>query len=135
MSEGATMTENVPILTGAQRRGVAALLTSKTRAEAAVSARVTVRTLARWMHDPAFVAALHQAEAAALSEAGRWLVRLAQKALEAVEGVLDDKDAPAWLRMQAAQTVLAAVLRWRELTSIEERLAALEEAQSHDQGS
>ena len=122
------MADLVPVLTGAQRRTIPALLANRTKAEAAKQAGVSVRAIARWMHDPAFVAALHQAEGDALAEAGRWLVRMAQKALEAVEGVLDDKTQPAWLRMQAAQTVLAAVLRWREANTIEERLTVLEDA-------
>lgn len=114
-----------------QARAIAALLQARNLAEAAHMAGVSGKTLARWMAEPAFRAALLDAEGQAIDAATRRLVALQAGALDVLEAVLSDTSAAPGVRLRAVQAVLDNLVRLRELRSIEERLAALEAAH-HD---
>jgi len=70
---------------------------------------------------------LHAAEAEALAESTRRLVNLSGQALDTITEVMTDETAPAAVRLRAADTVLARLLQLRELVTLEDRIAALEE--------
>jgi hypothetical protein len=111
-------------------RTVAALLTAPTVAEAARVAGVAERTIYRWLaNDPAFVADLRSAEAAAIDHAARRLVGLQDDAISVLGDVIADTDAAPGVRVRAAALIVDLSLRLRELRSLEERVAALEAAQ------
>ena len=114
-------------LTTRQTQAIAALLANRTVGEAAKAADVGERTLHRWLADATFRAALHEAESQAIAGAARRLVKLTESALDVVEAVLVDRDIHPATRLKAVDTVLANLLRLRDLASIEERLAKLEE--------
>lgn len=109
-----------------RQRAIEALLTNRSQTAAAEAASVPLRTLARWLTDPEFVAELRAAEAQALDETGRRLLTLAGSALDALGDILAGEDVPATLKRQTAVDVLDRLMRWRE-GNIEERLAAIEE--------
>ena len=113
-------------LTSRQTQAIAALLASRTVGEAAKAADVGQRTLHRWLADDAFRQALNEAEAQAIAAAARRLVQLTESALDVVESVLADPDIHPATRLKAVDTVLANLLRLRELGTIEDRLAKLE---------
>jgi uncharacterized protein (DUF1778 family) len=113
-------------LTHKQRQAIAALLSCRTVDEAAASIGVADRTLHRWLNDPVFAAALNEAEGQAISLATRRLVNLTDSAIDTLAAVLDDPSATTTHKLRAANTVLEAMLKLRELRNIEERLAALE---------
>lgn len=116
-------------LSARQQRAVAALLASKTVAEAAASAKVGERTLFRWLaEDVAFRAALSQAEGELLATTTRRLLGLQGQALEALEYLLTRGESEG-VRLRAAQVALELSLKLREQVSIEQRLQALEQAQ------
>ena len=116
-------------LSARQQRAVAALLASKTVAEAAASAKVGERTLFRWLaEDAAFRAALSQAEGELLATTTRRLLGLQGQALEALEYLLTRGESEG-VRLRAAQVALELSLKLREQVSIEQRLQALEQAQ------
>lgn len=115
-------------LTTRQHAAIAALLVTPTVQEAAEQARVGQRTLHRWLvEDPAFQAALREAERAAVDAASRRLLAMQDSALATFERLLDEKvDVPDSVRLRAAQAVLDNFFRLRELQTNEERLAELE---------
>lgn len=122
------MTKNVAekILTPAQRRAIEHLLTAQNAREAAKLAGVNPRTLYRWMQEPAFVAALREAESEAIAALSRSLVALGESATAALNDALDKKQ-KITVRLRASEIVIGNLLRLRELVDLEERLSKLEQ--------
>lgn len=116
------------LLSAQQRKALDVLLAGGDKPLAAQAARVNPRTLRKWMHDPAFLAALTAAQDATLDAVTDSLVRAASGAVALLDQTRGNEDAPLTLRLQAARTLLDAALRWRELRGIERRLDALEQA-------
>jgi hypothetical protein len=111
-----------------QRRAIEVLLKSGSVSKAAEAAHVSRNTLHRWMREPAFAAALAAAEADALANLSRRLVDLGDKATDTLEEAMAyDPKAPG-ARVAAANSVLANLLKVRELAMLENRVAALEQA-------
>ena len=122
------MSENGIIgLSPRQHRAILALLTETTVARAAVASGVGESTLYKWLGDAVFRQALTQAEGEAVAQAGRRLAMLAETALDALAGILTDPRTPAPVRVRACETILANLIRYREITAFETRLAALEQ--------
>lgn len=119
------MIENAT-LTPRQLRAINALLTHPTVAAAAVVLGVAPSTIYRWLGENAFRAALAQAEGEAVAAAGRKLVNLAESALNVLSDVMTDPQAPDAVRVRAAETVLANLMKFREVIAFETRLADLE---------
>lgn len=114
-------------LTPRQRRLVEALLTSPSLAEACRTAGVSRMTAYAWLRQPVFSQALHQAQAALLAEGTRRLLRLQAKAIEALERLLDDEQAPYSTLLSTAKVVLEMALRYHELATLEQRIGELEQ--------
>jgi len=125
------MSENVreKKLTGAQRAALDALASGASRDQAADAADRTRRTLDRWIDgDPAFQRALNEASEAAIADAARRLNGLLRHAVNAIAYVLQHPDEPGGhARLRAAQMTIDAAVKLRELTTIHERLARLED--------
>lgn len=115
-------------LTIPQRKAIAALLGARSIREAAAASGTAERTLYRWLDDPQFARAVQAAEGAAVDAAARRLVALSDKAVTALEELLDSPTTPARLRLAAASEVLDKMLKLRELRDLEARLIALEAA-------
>ncbi len=115
-------------LTPKQRRAVAALLTTGDVAAAAKEAGCGKVTLYRWMKQPAFLAVVREAEASALDELSRMLVRLGRTAAGTLAKAMGDSATPAATRVRAADAVLGRLLQLRELATLEARVAELERA-------
>ena len=111
-----------------QARAIAALLDpqNRTNEAAAVAAGVGKRTLQDWLStDPDFQAELQAAQSAMIGEATRRLTALCGLAVDALAECLDEYS-PDKQKLAAAVAVLDRVLRFKELTDFEQRLAALE---------
>lgn len=119
-------------LTPKQRRAVAALLTTGEVGAAAREAGINRTTLYRWLHDPVFLAAVREAEADALDELSRLLVRLGRTAVATIAKAMSDPVTPAATRVRAADVALNRLLQLRELAQLEARVQALEQAAGHD---
>ncbi len=117
-----------------QRRAVAALLATGEVTAAAREAGVHRDTLHRWLRQPDFLAAVRQAEAEALDELSRLLVRLGRTAAATLAKAMADPAAPYPTRVRAADAALGRLLQLRELATLEARVAALEEAAGVEQG-
>lgn len=127
--EGLTMTDK-DTLTRNQRRALAALLANRTVTAAAEVIGLRDRQIYRYLELPAFRAALAQAEAEQLNEAGRRLLAGQGRALDTLEEIIEDgaKDSD---RRQAAATWLDFMFRYRDLAVLEQRLSELEQAVYH----
>lgn len=114
------------VLSTAQRRAVAAIMATRTTTAAALQAEVSLRTLQRWLTDPAFQFALASAEADVLAVTTRAILALTLAAVDTLKAALDDTEASPGVRVRAADLVLAHAGRWYELRTLETRLQALE---------
>jgi hypothetical protein len=115
-------------LTPRQVKALASYFDTGDVSQATGAAGVNRSTFYRWVNeDPLFQAAMAEAEARALAFLAGRLVSLARKATDTIEAVLDSKTATTSQRLRAADIVLANLLRVRELVTLEQRLAALEE--------
>lgn len=117
-----------PVLTGKQRQLVQGLLVHGEVTAACKAAGVSRTTAYRWMGQPAFTAALRVADREVLTATSRRLARLGVKAVEVLEETLDDPEAPAAVRVRAADAVLTKLLQIRDAVDLDERLTALEAA-------
>ena len=115
-------------LTPLQRRAVAALVTSKTQRAAAASVGIAERTINRWLDDGDFQLALARAEGDVIGGASRRLLGLQDAAIDAIDGAFKDVDASHGVKLRAAALWVDALLKLRELASIEKRLSELERA-------
>lgn len=115
---------NSDTLRPAQHRALVALMAERTIDKAAASAGVGRKSLYRWLGEPAFRAALAEAQGAALAGALRRLAALTGEAVDTLSDVLDT-GTPAE-RLRAADMILSHFGKLKLLDDIERRLAALE---------
>ena len=115
-------------LTPKQARAVEALLTTGDVAAAAQAAGVARETLHRWMRVPVFLEAVRAAEAQALDDLSRMLVRLGRTALGTLAKAMGDATTPMATRVRAADAVLGRLLQIREVATLETRVTELERA-------
>ena len=116
-----------PNLTPRQLKAVEALLITGEVAQAATAARVTRETVYKWLRLPHFQQAVSEAEGRALQTLAGRLVGLGELAALTLENVMADLDASPAARVMAASKVIDALLRLRELVTLEARIAALED--------
>jgi len=113
-------------LTPKQRKAVEALLTTGEVAAAAQAAGVARDTLYRWLKQPAFLRAVREAEARAVDDLSRLLVRLGRTATATLARAMNDASTPWATRVRAADATLSRILQLRELATLEARVAELE---------
>jgi hypothetical protein len=123
------MAEN-DTLTPVQRRAINALLSERNTRDAAKAAKVSERSLWRWLTDTDFRAELTRQEGAVIDQATRSLLAMQGAALEVFDKVLTNGTATDANRLRAAEGVLDYLLKLRELNTLEQRIAKLEEAQN-----
>ncbi len=119
------MSKNETLSTKKQR-AIEVLSTSGNVASAARAAKVSRKTLYRWLRQPNFAEALESAAQESLANLSRELVRLGTQAVTTLEGAMTDSMAATGTKVRAADVVLSRLLQLRELVSIEARLTALE---------
>ena len=112
-------------VTPRQRKAIEALLTHGTVSQAAKAAHVARKTIYAWLRQPAFRAALSEAEHLALDALQRTLVHLGDAAAHTLESAMLDADSDS-VKVRAADVVLSRLLQLRELVSLDARVAALE---------
>lgn len=115
-------------LTPAQIKAVHAIVAARDVRSAAAACGTPERTLHRWLQQDAFKLAVTEQEAFIVDYATRRLLLLQDKAIDTIEGVLDDVKAPAGIRLRAALGMLDTAIKLRELRDLEVRLMALEAA-------
>jgi len=113
-------------ITGKRRRAVEALLSTGEVSAAAREAGIHRDTLHRWLKEPVFLQAVREAEAAALDELSRLLVRLGRTAAATLAKAMSDPAVPWATRVRAADASLSRLLQLRELATLEARVTELE---------
>ena len=122
MRRGATATT----LTTRQQQAITAIVATGDVTVAAQSVGVNRATLYRWMKQPTFVQAVHAAEADAVEDLSRMLVRLGRTAVATLARAMNDPATPPATKVRAADATLSKLLQLRELATLEQRVAALE---------
>lgn len=115
-----------------QAQAIGLLLTGNSTAEVASQIGVTQRTVQNWCSDDMeFIAQLRSAESEAVTVASRRLASVASSAIDTIEEIMSHPLSKAPTRLQAADLALSYLFRFRDIVSIETRLAALEESIKH----
>jgi DNA-binding ferritin-like protein len=95
-------------------------------------AGVNPRTIHRWMKEPEFKTALHQAQGEAFNEIGRRLHLLSGEAIAALSDVLENPTQKgANIKRLAANSILDQLTKANEKHITEARISALEEIVNH----
>ena len=119
-------------LTSRQQQAIAAIVATGDVTIAAQSVGVNRATLYRWLKQPSFVQAVHAAEADAVEDLSRMLVRLGRTAVATLAKAMSDPATPAATKVRAADATLSKLLQLRELATLEQRVAALEASVGED---
>ena len=114
-------------LTAKQRKAVDALLATGEVTAAAKDAGIHRDTLHRWLKDPVFNQAVKEAEARAIDDLSRMLVRLGRTATSTLAKAMTDSSTPMSTRVRAADVALSRLLQLRELATLEARVTELEQ--------
>jgi len=105
-----TFRNSVQGLDPRQVLALAGLVAGRKPSDVAAEVGISARQLHRWRtEDPAFAAALAEAQADTVDAGRIRLGGLLDSALDAIESVLRDDGAPAAARLRAAELVLARV--------------------------
>ncbi|HKA55748.1 MAG TPA: hypothetical protein VKJ47_19010 [Candidatus Binatia bacterium] len=101
-------------LTARQEQAIQALLTGANVNEVARNIRVGRTTLYRWLNDAAFRTAYHTAQERSHAWTVNRLQSLTAKAMQVLERILDDAEAPPVAKVEAARAVLDFALAGKE---------------------
>lgn len=112
-------------VTAQQRQAISYLITGHSITDTAQKLNLSRKTISSWVNSPAFQAELRQAESELMAELNRQLLGVGKQAVDTLAGVLDSPESQA-LAIRAADSVLGKLLAIRQLTELEQRLAALE---------
>jgi len=113
-------------LTARQERALLALLTQSSVQAAAQTAQVELRTLWAWLKDPTFAEAYRQARQEAVKRAVGRLQQIATQAVDTLQAVMTDGEAPAAAKVTAARATLDLAVKAVEFEALEARVTALE---------
>ncbi len=132
------MSENVretARLSAKQHRALEALLSGMTKGDAATAAGVNPRTLNRWMNeDVLFWDTLQGESQKTVFDATRRLTAAMDTAVTVMTAVMQDDDAPAAVRLRAAQVVTDTAVKLIETSDILRRLDELETRLTGNEG-
>ena len=105
---------------------IAALLTNRNVEEAASAIQVSTKTLLRWMKEPEFDKAYRSAKRSTFKQAVGRLQQAAPAAVTTMLKTIVDPNAPASVRIRAAECILNHAIKAIELEDIDARLTELE---------
>ena len=106
---------------------LAALLTSRSKKEAAAAAGIAERTMRTYFEDPEFCQRYREAFAGVIEDTTRQAQALLMPALSTLETVMTDEEINPAARVNAAKIALDYAVRLTDQNDLAERLAALEE--------
>jgi hypothetical protein len=113
-------------LTGKQQQALTALLSGRTKTQAAVEANVSYRTLHRWLQDRNFRAHLTLATDATLADATHRLTGVLDEAVTVLTQIMNNPQAKEADRVRAANLLISRSLDLVHQKQILERIATLE---------
>ena len=113
-------------MTPNQNKALAALLTCKSRTEAARACGLSTKTLQGYEKDPVFADALERGRREALADAAHRMAAGYSDTVDALQEIVNSPDAADASRVAAARALLDYGLKFAELTDINKRLDKLE---------
>ena len=113
-------------MTTSKEKALAALLTSKTRKEAAEKAGISYRTIRVYLQDAEFLAEYRQRKGEIIDDAARRLTNAMQKAIDVLENATDGKKVKD-AALKASKLVLEYSARFITISDIMTRLDVMEE--------
>lgn len=111
-----------------QRAAIDALLSEKTKGDAAAKAGIGRTILYKWLKEPIFKSALIDAEAAARDEIKRRILKRAETLADTIADIMENTEAPPAVRLQAAARLGDLFFRSDDQADLEQRITALEAA-------
>lgn len=111
-----------------QRRALAALMSTRSRDEAAEAAGISPRTLRSYLADPAFRSEYEYLLDASVDAAFDSSRAGLSEAVDALRAIVSDRGATASARVSAARVVLEYVSELADMREFDRRLRALEGA-------
>lgn len=114
------------MLTANQRKALAALLVSKSRAEASRRCGLGLRTLQDYEKNPEFAEALEKGRREALADAAHRIAAGYSETVDTLQGIVQNPATPDASRVAAARVLLEYGLKYAEMTDINKRLDRLE---------
>ena len=105
---------------------LAALLTSRTKKEAAAAAGISDRTMRSYFEDQEFCQWYREAFAGVVQDATRRAQQLLEPALSTLQTVMEDEEIPAQARITAARSIIDYSMRLTEQNDIMRQLDELE---------
>lgn len=105
---------------------LAALLTSRSKKDAAAAAGIAERTMRTYFEDPEFCQRYREAFAGVIEDATRQAQALLMPALSTLQTVMKDEEIPAQARITAAKSIIDYSLKLTEQADILEQLRELE---------
>jgi AcrR family transcriptional regulator len=109
-----------------QERFIAALLSTRTIADAARQVGISERTAYRYLDDPEVRAALDSALNQALSSAAQRAAAGMDHALATLSAILDDPNTPLQPRINVARLLIEAGPRLHETITLMQRMESIE---------
>jgi hypothetical protein len=109
-------------------QAIAALLSHRSIEDAAREVGISPNTLVRWIKEPEFQAACREARRAVFSHAIGRLQDAAGAAATTLLKIMVDPNAPAAIRLRAAEVVLEQAAKTFEMEDIDARVGKLEQA-------
>ena len=109
-----------------KEEAIVALLTQRNVEEAAKSVGLAPNTLLKWMKDPEFDAAFREARRLAFAQSVARMHQASSAAVTTVVKIMVDGNAPASVRLRAADIILERTSKSIEVEDIEARLSELE---------
>lgn len=113
-------------------QAIVALLSASTVAEAAARAGIGYRTLKTWRTQPEFMAEYRRAKQELLEAATGRLHRAMAGAVDVLDRVANDADAPTAARVTAAARILEIGFHAHEIDELTARLEKLEREMAHE---
>jgi hypothetical protein len=111
-----------------QEEAIAALLTHRSIEDAAKAVGIAAKTLIRWLKEPGFAKAYRDARRAAYSQSVARLQQASSAAAATFLKLMVDPNAPATVRLRAADLVFTHGSKAIEIEDIEARVSDLERA-------
>lgn len=114
-------------MTPNQTKALVALLTCKSRADAARACGLSTKTLQGYEKIPEFADALERGRREALANAAHRISAGYSNTVDALQDIVQDDSAADPARVAAARALLEYGLRFAEITDVNKRLDKLEE--------
>lgn len=114
-------------LTSKQEALITAMLETPKIAQASLKAGVPHQTARRWVKLPAFQSAYKAAQRDLFDRALNGLMLKVDKAIETLDTVMGDEEAPAGARLRAAQIILEQAIQVHKMAELEAKYNELEQ--------